>query len=384
MLMAFVLVLGGCAKNPAGARFFPAKLNEADDWGMADVNGNMIVSDMWEEAPSTETEGIVYVADKDGLYEYFRVGKSPQKLGGKYFEASNFSEGLAAVVTGKDDARYIQYIDRSGKVKFDLKQLGGKRIISASSFKEGRAWVLNEDDKYGFIDKTGKELVKCKYDDALEFSEGLALVGMGPLENRKYGFIDKQGKLAIELISGREYYNFSGGYSWFWEEGEDVYKHGTIDKKGRIYISPSEDIEDAENFLNGVAVFNDGEYFGLINARGKEIVPAKYEWMSQVPAGIMFAKGEKMGVMNCKGKEIVPATDDYDALAPIGKNRLIVLKGGKIRVVDMKGKPVSQNKFEQFDFSGAMGDAVSSMVSISYGYDTSDWASNGFNEDLYL
>ena len=58
----------------------------------------------------------------------------------------------------------------------------------ASDFSEGLAAVkLN--GKYGFIDKTGKEIIPLKYDFANCFSEGLALVRL----NNKWFYIDKNG-----------------------------------------------------------------------------------------------------------------------------------------------------------------------------------------------
>jgi hypothetical protein len=55
-------------------------------------------------------------------------------------------------------------------------------------FNEGLARVeLN--GKWGFIDKTGKEVISLKYDVANYFFEGLALV---KLNDRKF-YIDKNG-----------------------------------------------------------------------------------------------------------------------------------------------------------------------------------------------
>jgi hypothetical protein len=42
----------------------------------------------------------------------------------------------------------------------------------------------------GYVDKTGKMVVPCKYDYAQSFYEGLAVVEL----NDKYGYIDKQAK----------------------------------------------------------------------------------------------------------------------------------------------------------------------------------------------
>ena len=50
--------------------------------------------------------------------------------------------------------------------------------------------------KWGYIDKTGREVIPCKYDDASSFSEGLAKVK----KSGKYGFIDKTGREVVPFI----------------------------------------------------------------------------------------------------------------------------------------------------------------------------------------
>lgn len=42
----------------------------------------------------------------------------------------------------------------------------------------------------GYIDKTGREVIAPKYDDAISFQDGLAPVKL----NRRWGYIDKTGK----------------------------------------------------------------------------------------------------------------------------------------------------------------------------------------------
>jgi len=62
-----------------------------------------------------------------------------------------------------------------------------------SVFSEGLATVRignHENGKWGFVDKTGKVVIKIKYDFVEDFERGLAKVKL----NGKYGFIDKRGK----------------------------------------------------------------------------------------------------------------------------------------------------------------------------------------------
>ncbi len=83
---------------------------------------------------------------------------------------------LTLVSYSESKAQFV-YLDKYGKVYFS----------------EGLARV-ERDGKYGFIDKTGQEVITLKYDDTgLFFSDGLARVEL----NGKWGFIDKRGKEVI-------------------------------------------------------------------------------------------------------------------------------------------------------------------------------------------
>lgn len=56
-------------------------------------------------------------------------------------------------------------------------------------FSDGLA-VVKKDGKYGFIDRTGKEVIPLIYDDAYGFYDGLAAVE----KDGKMGYIDRTGK----------------------------------------------------------------------------------------------------------------------------------------------------------------------------------------------
>ena len=78
-----------------------------------------------------------------------------------------------------------------------------KKYDWKDEYYEGLAMV-KLDKKYGFIDKTGKEVIPIKYDNAWGFSEGLANVRL----NNKWGFIDKTGKEVIPIK-----YNYADRFS---------------------------------------------------------------------------------------------------------------------------------------------------------------------------
>ena len=62
--------------------------------------------------------------------------------------------------------------------------------INAFSF-DVKTLALVGKDKVGFINRTGKFVIKPVYDDAMPFKDGCAAVN----NNGKWGFIDENGKV---------------------------------------------------------------------------------------------------------------------------------------------------------------------------------------------
>ena len=112
-------------------------------------------------------------------------------------------------------------------------------------------------DKWGFTDKTGKIVIPLVYNDAEEFSEGLARVrvdGEKGLDDSKYGFINGLGKLVIPIKYDYAE-SFSEGLACVNLKG----KYGFIDKAGNEFTQIKYD--DASSF--------EGEGYGCITLNGK-------------------------------------------------------------------------------------------------------------------
>lgn len=86
---------------------------------------------------------------------------------------------------------------------------------------------IKRDGKYGYIDKSGREIISPRFEYASQFHEGLAEV----LLNRKHGYIDKTGR---EVIPPQyEFVNtFRDGLAQVKRDG----KVGFIDRSGREVI----------------------------------------------------------------------------------------------------------------------------------------------------
>lgn len=173
-----------------------------------------------------------------------------------------FSEGLAA---WPDNKGPYGFMDHAGKLVIPY------QYQEAGDFSEGLAPVM-KDGKWSFIGKDGKPAFAAQFDNARGFSEGLAAVAINqappatdprkpPKPAYKWGCIDETGKMIIE-----QKYDFvapcSEGIIRFVVAG----KHGYMDKTGKVVIEPKFDV--AWEFHNGLArVEIDGKQ-GYINSTG--------------------------------------------------------------------------------------------------------------------
>ena len=148
-----------------------------------------------------------------------------------YYKVWRFSEhieGLAKVqrnTTPDGQRATLKYgfIDKSGKEVVPLKY---DEVYPFSEHIEG--WMrVKADDKFGFVDKTGKETIPVKYSNTdFKFSEGLAAVKI----DNCYGFIDKTGK---EVIPCK--YTFAGNFQDGLAPARITKDNGYIDLAGNFY-----------------------------------------------------------------------------------------------------------------------------------------------------
>ncbi len=175
------------------------------------------------------------------------------------------------------------YIDRSGKIVIE------PRFEFAGEFSEGLA-VVQLDGKSGFIDTGGKIVIEPKYPVARQFSEGLARVqvsGEAYSYNGKWGFIDRTGQLVIaaqfEEMEGvsEDAYDFHDGLAMVQVDGLT----GFIDKAGNTVIRPR--FQSAYPFSEGLASVTEGteRKWGYIDTTGAWAIAPRFEWASLFSEG---------------------------------------------------------------------------------------------------
>jgi hypothetical protein len=209
--------------------------------------------------------------------------------------------------------------------------------------------------KYGYIDRTGKEVITCEYDNAQEFSEGLAPVQ----KDGKWGFIDKTGKVVIPLE-----YDYAAPFSEGFASVEKDYKRGCIDKSGKIII-PIE-YNYVGQFHGGLAVAKNDGKTGFIDKTGKIVIPFEYDHASKFSEGLAAVKkNNKWGYIDKTGEIVIPCeyNDWYDNF---NNGMAIVGKDGKRGVIDKTGKIIIPL---EYDFIGNYSDGLFNVgINGKYGY----------------
>ncbi len=149
---------------------------------------------------------------------------------------SRFSEGLCSVQYGPD-MQWYDFVDGTGSL------VTHGHFLGVNDFRGGLAVVFTPSKKYGYVDRAGQFVIPPVYDEAHDFSEGLAAVRVG----RRSFFIDKQGRTVLKP----GYYQageFSEGLAPVGKYG----KFGYIDKTGKLVVDYQ--FKEAGPFQNGVAL----------------------------------------------------------------------------------------------------------------------------------
>ena len=281
------------------------------------------------------------------------------------------------------------------------------KIYWIDFFKRGKAKIY-KDGYVGLIDSTGTVLCEPKYDAIFESNEATFKVVL----NNKYGFIDANGSEIIAPFTS-ELSDFNSGFATYFQQ--DKYGHngfgiiksdgtfiieakyvllvprdgfgylfttenqvglvGFDGKETLIYnekdlaqaiadrviridqkiISTLEDCAPEGNFNAPLLKFEEGfaitfkkigdcYKFGFINKNFKTVTKPKYDWVENFKNGFAIVSNEgKWGVINVKGKQVLPC--NYSSVKQVSENRFIVAIDKKYGVVDSKNKIIIPIKY---------------------------------------
>lgn len=259
-------------------------------YGFIDSTGKEVVKCKYDFAEAFKGDVTVALKDKN----WFIIDKKGNeiKLSKKYSRVTQFVNGIAEVITNCsiDDINYQNavytekptcgYINTTGKeivpLIYDYECYAD--AYSDANFAEGLALVC-KNDKYGFIEKNGKQVIALKYQEAQPFVDGLALVK----SNNKWGFINKKGKEVIAIK-----YDSSTDFSEGFAAVEISDKWGFVDKTGKEITSIQYD--GCTSFSHGLAAVKLNNKWGFIDKKGKVKIPIIYDETRSFINGVACVK----------------------------------------------------------------------------------------------
>lgn len=186
-------------------------------------------------------------------------------------------------------------------------------------------------DKWGFIDRTGREVIPFKYDAIGTFSDGLVKAKIG----EKWGFIDKRG---TEIIPFKfdEVSSFSEGLA----KAKLNQEWGFINKTGQEVIPFM--FGEAGSFSDGLAPVNLVGDWGFIDKRGKPVIPYKYEFAYSFSNGLaMVGLKNNIGFIDKTGREVIPVK--FEIAEPFSDGFALVRSNYKWKFINKTGVGLSLN-----------------------------------------
>ncbi len=215
-----------------------------------------------------------------------------------------------------------------------------KRYDKIYSFHEGLARVC-KDNKYGFIDKKGQEIISCNYDDADDFDGGIAIIKI----SGKKGGIDMHGSIVIPAIFD----------AIDWDSKDSLHpvkkdeKWGYINRQGKTAISFEYD--ECNRFQEGRAEICKNGMIGFIDEGGNLVIPCQYDetydhcGFSEGVVGVR--KDKQWGYIDKYGNIVIPFQDGLTGM-PFCCGLSTIKRGGLISYrISVEGrKNIKQEPFE--------------------------------------
>jgi hypothetical protein len=143
----------------------------------------------------------------------------------------------------------------------------GERYVQESPFQEGLA-VAHSGDKYGYVDRQGREVIPFRYDWADAPEEGLAVVKTAD----RFGLIDKRGNTVLEPLFEDIRWHADNGVvlACDQEGGWRLYsRQGTLISEERF--------DFIFDFSGELASVRRGDKYGYIDRSGTVVIPFLYE-----------------------------------------------------------------------------------------------------------
>ena len=188
------------------------------------------------------------------------------------------------------------------------------RYDEISDFHEGLL-AVRKNQKWGYINSKGEEVIPCKYEYSCDFSEGLACVYLEG-DDLPIAFIDKKGNTVIDGFFGDTQQggfwiiSFENGKCFVFDKERDGF---WIDKEGKKTNEPQE-TDNADGVASDYVAFSDNGIYGMKDSLGNVVIEPKYSYIYNYSEGVALAYlycGDKTiyGLVDKKGNDTFSKED---------------------------------------------------------------------------
>ena len=253
-------------------------------WGYIDNTGKMVIPFEYESAGT------------------FVDGRALNKKQGKWGIINQDNEPVIpfeydSIGLQKGNYIVIKKTNPANSLHFDYQGRRFKNQEQAVLANEGKTiFRAKKEEKYGFVDVNGKVLIPYDFDEAYNFSDGVATVRKG----RNWYFIDESGAESVtidpSILGIMEIGSFSNGFCPIRKttiiNKKPRRKYGYLDKQGQLAIPAV--FDNAQAFDDGFAVVDSLDFSnyqpgqstgiprerGLIDTKGNFVIPFQFKRIS--------------------------------------------------------------------------------------------------------
>ncbi len=291
----------------------------------------------------TEEIGLLAAAKKGDKWGY--IGKDGKfVVQPNYNIAYDFKNNFAVVAKGEvtDDGQVNEFgiIDKTGREVVPCKyaEMGAEvrdSIVTIAKIDQTTGSAL-----FGFLHVSGKLIADFKYSQVRDFSNG-----MGAFSNKsgKWGFVDRNGKEAIPA-------QFEGAFD-FSEDLAYTYKSlkwGFINRQGKEVIQYQYQSHTVGQglFTNGLAKVRKSNLDGWIDRNNNKRINFIYAEARDFSERLAAVKtGAKWGFIDVSGKLVIPST--FDAAEDFHDGLAAIRTGAKWGFIDTKGVVKIPAKYDE-------------------------------------
>lgn len=305
LTLYFILLLfASCEKQDATVvQYLPFRPTTESTWGLISTNGHILISNAFSRQPSAVVGDVFYVPDSTGLLHLYQLKDLQVPIHKETFIQAGYFFDKVTIAQRNENTPLI-VINKQGRTVAILDTYQQHHILMAHNFSQERALIRTSKGKYGYIDEKGTMAIKPIYDCAYDFSDGVAVAGITNSRGETaYQIIDKQGIVIcyINLQNSRITAAFSNGLLSY--KNLEQERCAYLNKGGSTALTLPGNIQEALSIENGVALFLDENGVGLIDKKGRILIPGSYEQGKILGTGrVAFKRFGKWGLFNFNGK----------------------------------------------------------------------------------